>query len=331
MKASLLVVLVVAASGAACGNKAKGPPLAPLPPDKVDDEAKAKVEPPKQEPKPRPVPVGPLEVKLPAKAVTVKLVKPGNGRRVAARIAPKAGAKATVELALDFGVTQSVGTESQADIVPTVVLSGNAEITTADKDGAEYALKIEKTDAKETAGNRVPMDKFKEVLASTVGLKISGKVGTTGATGEVTMFLEKQGEASAQVLDLVRLTLPAWPGLPTEAIGVGAKWTATAITKLADRLDVTMVTDYELVSVKGPVWTIKGTTKITGADQMMQGGKITKIIGKGTAEVTLTDGALPTYKTAIEATFTASEADPKAANMASLDFRIQIAGAVTTK
>jgi hypothetical protein len=49
------------------------------------------------------------------------------------------------------------------------------------------------------------------------------------------MFLEKQGEASAQVLDLVRLTLSAWPGLPTEPIAVGAKWTATTNTKLADR------------------------------------------------------------------------------------------------
>jgi hypothetical protein len=92
-----------------------------------------------------------------------------------------------------------------------------------------------------------------------------------------------------------------------------------------------MVTEYELVSVKGAVWTIKGTTKITGADQMMQGGKITKILGKGTTEVTLTDGTLPTYKHAIEATFTASEADPKAPQQASLDFKITIAGAVTAK
>jgi hypothetical protein len=327
MRALLLVVLLVVG----CGNKAKGPPLAPLPPDKPDEEPKAKVEPPKQEPAPRPVPVGPLEMKIPAKAVTVKLVKPGTGKRVAARIAPKAGGKAQVEFALDFGVTQSVGTESQADIVPTVVLSGTADVTAADKDGAEIAIKVEKTDAREVSGIRVPMDKFKEVLASTIGLKISGKIGGTGGTGEVTMFLEKQGEASAQVLDLVRLTLPAWPALPTEPIAPGAKWQATMNTKLADRLDVTMVTDYELVSVKGAVWTIKGTTKITGADQMMQGGKITKIVGTGTTEVTLTDGALPSYKHAIEATFTASEADPKAASPASLNFKIQVAGAVTAK
>ena len=57
--------------------------------------------------------------------------------------------------------------------------------------------------------------------------QVGGKVGGTGATGEVTMFLEKQGEASAQVLDLVRLTLPAWPALPMEPIAPGAKWTAS--------------------------------------------------------------------------------------------------------
>jgi microcystin-dependent protein len=79
------------------------------------------------------------------------------------------------------------------------------------------------------------------------------------------------------------------------------------------------------------VWTIKGTTKVTGADQMMQGGKITKIAGTGTTEVTLTDGKLPTYKHALEATFTASEAEPKTANPASLDFKIKIGGAITAK
>jgi hypothetical protein len=327
MKATWLVLLLVA-----CGSKAKEPPLAPLPPDKPVEEDKPKKEPAKPaEPPPRPVPVGPLEMKIPARAVTVKLVKPGVGKRVAARIAPKAGTKAQMELALDFAVTQTMGTESQADIVPTVVLSGPAEISAPEKDQVEFALTVDKADAREVTGARVPMDKFKEVLGSTVGLKVAGKVGATGASGEVTMKLEKQGEASAQVVDLVRLTLPAWPGLPTEPIAPGAKWTATSTTKLADRLDVTIVTDYELASVKGAVWTIKGTTKVTGADQMMQGGKITKIAGTGTTEVTLTDGQLPSFKHSIETSFTASEADPKTPNPATLDFKIKIGGAVTAK
>ena len=319
----------------ACGGKPKGPPLSPLPPDKPDEPEKpdagpvAPVEPPA-----RPVPTGPLEVKVTPATPTVKLLKPGTGKRVALRLTPKQGAKQSVELALDFGVTQSVGTDSQSDIVPTVVLAGSAEAAGVDKDGAvDYVLTIDKTDAREVEGAKVPMDKFREVVASTVGLKLGGTVKANGATGEVTMRIEKQGEATGQVLDLVRLTLPAWPAFPAEPIAPGAKWSATSTTKLADRLDVTAVTEYELVSYKNAIWTIKSRTKLSGVDQMMQGGKITKIAGSGSSEITLTDGALfPTHKTKLEATFTASEVDPKAGeNPAKLDFKIQIGGAITAK
>ena len=218
--------------------------------------------------------------------------------------------------------------------MPTVVLAGNAETKTVDKDGnAEYALTITKTDARAVTGSMVPIDKFKEILASTNGVVLGGTVAANGATGEVTMKLEKQGEASGQVLELVRLTLPAWPPLPTEPVGVGARWQATTPTKLADRLDVTQVTEYELVSYKNNVWTIKGTTKITGADQVMQGGKITKIAGTGTTDITFVDGALyPSQKTAVEATFIASEPDAKpGATPATLDFNVKIGGAITAK
>jgi hypothetical protein len=333
------VLLLLVATLFACGNKSKGPQLAPLPPDNPPVVAEKPAEPKPAEPPAPPVPTGPLEVKIAATQTTVKLVSPGRGKRVPLRLTAKPGAKQQVELALDFGLTQSAGTESQSDLVPTVELAGDAEVKAVDKDGtAGYTLTITRTDAREVAGTKVPLDKFKQILASTTGLVFAGTVSPTGATGEVTMRLEKQGEASAQVLELVRLTLPSWPAFPTESVAPGAKWKATTNTKLADRLDVTQVTDYELVSYKGNVWTIKGTTKVTGADQIMQGGKITKIAGKGTSEITLADGALyPNHKTALEATFTATEADPPdvkpdpATPKAKLDFNIKIGATVTAK
>jgi hypothetical protein len=70
----------------------------------------------------------------------------------------------------------------------------------------------------------------------------------------------------------------------------------------------------------------------------MQGGKITKIAGKGTSEITLADGGLyPNHKTALEATFTATEADAPdvkpdpATPKAKLDFNIKIGATVTAK
>jgi hypothetical protein len=340
----MIRVSILAVVLAACGNKAKGPELAPLPPDNPVAETKpdAAVEEPPEVPV-RPVPIGPLQVTLPGPTFTVKLVNGGKGKKTPLKLSAKAGGKQEIELALDFGITQSADVpnaegklerQSQADIVPTVVLGGNAEVAAVEPDGrATYALTITKTDARAVANSQVPVDKFRPILESVIGLKLSGSVGANGATGDTKLDLEKQAEASAQVIELVGLTLPPWPPLPAEPIGEGAKWTATRALKLAGRLDVTQTTDYQLVSYKNGTWTIKGTTKITGADQTMQGGKITKITGTGTTEVTLVDGALfPTHKSVLAATFTASEPDPKPdTKVAKLDFLVNIGSAVTAK
>lgn len=338
LRASLLLAFVVPLV-VACGNKSKGPPLAPLPPDEptaaaTPDAAVAEPE----EPTPPPA-LGPIEATIPTNEVAVKLVSPGKGKRVALKLAPKPGTKQQVELVLDFSLTQSAevgGTkQSQTDVVPTVVLGGEGEAKAVGADGAvEYALAIAKTDARETPGSQVPIDKFRGIMTSLVGLTFSGKVGANGATSPVSVKLEKPGEASAQVIDLVGLTLPVWPPLPAEPVGVGAKWQATSPLKLAGRLDVTQTIDYELVSYKNNTWTIKGKIKITGADQMMQGGRITKIAGSGTHEITLVDGALyPTHKRELAATFTASEATPPKAGeqLAALNFEVKLGGAVTAK
>lgn len=333
MKRLVCLVAVVACA------KSSGPPLAPLPPDEPVDPLPTPdaAPPPIEEPPPRPVPVGPLDVPVVPKLATVKLVNPGRGRRVPIKVAPKQGATQTVELVFDFGVTQSLAgstdpQDTQVDVVPSVVLTGKAEAKTAAADGAEFAIAIEKTDAREAKDAKVPMDKFREVLASTVGLQISGKVAPNGSTGEVALHLEKQGEASAQVLDLVRLTWAGWPALPKEPLGVGAKWQATTPFKLADRLDVIATTDFEVVSYKAGVWTIRGATKVKGDDQLMQGGKISKITGAGTFDLTFTDGQLfPTFKTTLETTFSASEAEPKTADPPRIEFKIATGAAITVK
>jgi hypothetical protein len=310
-----------------CGSKTQ-PPIAPLPPDNPVAVVDAGVDAEAAEVPVRPVPTGPLQVKLAPPSSTVKLVKPGTGKRTVLALAPKVGAKQQVELALDFGVTQSAGGQSQKDIVPTVLLGGEAETTATGKEGLAYKLTVAKTDARAIEGAQVPIDKFKEILVGVQGLVISGSVG-----GEVSLDLAQQREASGQVLDLIRLTYPAFPAFPTEPLGAGAKWQTTTKTKLADRLDVTIVTDYELVSYKAGTWTIKGASKLTGADQIMQGGKISKIAGTGTHEVSVVDGALfPSHRVALTATFTAAEAEPKPnAPPATLDFEIKVGAAVTAK
>src|SRR5688572_6223773 len=137
----MIRVSIFAVVLAACGPKGKGPELAPLPPNQPSvaetkpDAAASEDEP--QVPV-RPAPTGPLQVTLAAPAITVKLVNPGKGKRVPLKLSAKPGTKQEVELALDFGITQSAEVkgekQSQADIVPTVVLGGNAEVKTVEPD-----------------------------------------------------------------------------------------------------------------------------------------------------------------------------------------------------
>ncbi len=317
---SRLAVLLVAVV-TACGGKSTPPPTTPLPADKPP-EPEAKKEPPAEQP---PEPLAPAEVKIPAAPVTVKLVSAGKGKKAPLRYSAKAGDKQQVELAMDFSAKQTENGASQDQIVPTIVLVGDAETKTVDADGkADYTLTVNTTDARNVAGSQIPAEKFKIVLSSLAGLTISSSLGANGAGGDVTMRVEKPTEMSAGALELIRLTLPSFPVLPKEPVGVGAKWQATTTSKLADKLDVTQVTDYELVAQKGTTWTIKGKTTITGADQKMEGGDISKIKGSGTSEATLTTGALyPTFKSLLETEFTAAEAAK------SMQFALKVGGAVT--
>ncbi len=314
----------------ACGGSSKQPPLAPLPADKPAEPAPPPAEKaPATDPAPPPQAAGPLEVTIPSIKYAVKLVSPGKGKREPLRYTTKAGSKQQVEVAMDFAAKETHTGKSPADqIVPTIVLVGEAEIKTVDKDGnAAYVLTVSGTDARANE-SKIPVEQFKVVLGSLAGLVISSSLNATGTAGDVSMKIEKPNDMTAGALELVKMTLPQFPVLPTEPVGVGAKWQATTNTKLADKLEVTQVTDYELVAHKGATWTIKGTTKVSGADQDVgEGAKISAIKGSGTSEVTLADGTLyPTSKASLETQFTAS--DPKEG---AVQFALKVGGAVTPK
>jgi hypothetical protein len=321
----LPLILVVAA---ACGGPAKPPPAVPLPNDKPAQPPVAAAEPPKgaeDGAKPEaapPRPTGPIEIKIAAPQTTVKVVSDGKGKKAPLRYTTKSGAKQAVEIAMDFSGKQ----DTDESVVPTIVLSGEAETRSIDKDGgAEYTLTITSTDARPVANSSVPIDQFKTVLGSLAGLTIGGKRGANGAAGEVTMRIEHPPDHGADALELIRFTFPAFPVLPTQAIGVGAKWQSTTTSKLADKLDVTQVTEYELVAHQGSTWKIKGTSVISGKDQEVETAKISAISGQGTSETTIADGALyPTHKATSETMFKASDASDK-----SSQFVLKLGGTFT--
>jgi len=325
------LVFIVALTACGGSPKATTPP-SPLPGESKPEpvgEAKPPAEEKPAEPAEPPKPAGPLDVSIAAATTTVKLVSPGKGKRTALHYTAKAGDKQQLEIALDFTEKHVAPAElggSDENVLPTIVLVADAEAKTADKDGAEFALGVTSTDVRPVAAAKVPVDKLKMALQGLVGMTIGGKVAANGTAGEIKLHLEKPDEAGPQLLDMVRYTLPPFPTLPAEPIGVGAKWQATTTTKVMDQVSVTQVTDYELVGHKGTTWTIKGTTKVTGADQEMKGSKVSGITGTGTSEATLVDGTLyPTYKSALETSFTAAEGDK------AITFSFKVGGAITPK
>jgi hypothetical protein len=330
------VSLLLVASLVACGGgKSKQTNLAPLP---DEQPAEAKVEPKKEEPVVEAPPaLPPLEVKVEVPASTIKLVNAGKGKKGPLKYTAKAGAKQQVEVVMSFAQTASVDGQSDSQVVPTIVLAGQAETKAVDAAGkVDYALAVASTDARDVQGAAVPVDQFKVALASLAGLVITGSVEANGSTAETTMRIEKPDRLSAGALDLIKITLPAWPILPKEPIGIGAKWQTTSNNTLraapGDKgIEMTHVTDYELVSKVGSTWTIKSKTKVTGKDQEYKGGRISKINGTGTSEIKLDDGALyPTSSGQIETNLTASEKGPDGKER-SMQLAFKIGGSISAK
>ncbi len=243
----------------------------------------------------------PHDTVIEATTTTVKLLSPGKGKRLIAKIAPTQGAKTPVELRVDFKAVQ----DDHPQPFPTMILRGDAEAVTTDKDGTQWKWTVANTDTHYDGISANPQ--LETALRGIRGMTWSGSVAPNGSEGAITLHADAVDDGSAQLMDLLKLTsLPMWPVLPAEAIAPGAKWETTTKLKLVEQLDVTEVVDYELVAYKDKTWTIKGTVKLSGAEQTIEGAKFKDIDGSGTVEATLVDGALiPTQHSTLNTSFAA--------------------------
>jgi hypothetical protein len=313
---------------AACGGKSTPPPTTPLPDDKPAEPVAKPEEPAKPAEPPK---AEPIEVSLDAAQVTVKLVKPGTGKKTKLLYTlGKGGEKVPVEIAFDIGQKATTPQGSDEIITPTIVLLTSAETNAADEKTIGYTFSLNGVDARDVPNQSPKMtaQAVRDQIGSMTGLTITGKVGVNGiASGATSIRMEKGDAAGQQIVDLIRQAMPVWPTLPEEPVGVGAKWTATTKSSLMGQLELTQETTYELVARKGAVSTIKGTTKITGADAELKGQKVSAIKGSGTTEATLTDGQIPTFKTSVDTGFTVT--DPS--KNESMTLGVKVASALTPK
>ena len=294
--------MIVALAAMSCGGKSKPanpPPQLPPEPAQAEKESEEKpaARPPEKPPEPEPPKA--MDVSLDPPKETLKLVSPGKGKKAPLKLTPKVGAKQQIEIALDVHQHQSApkdlgGDEDQS--LPTIVLIGDAEVKGVDAAGkADYVVTVTGTDVRDASG-KVPaeeLEAFKKAFGDVVGLSISGSVDPNGTPSARQLHMDKATRQGVGVIaQLAEFGLPTWPLLPTDPVGVGAKWQVTRTVKLQDKFDVTYTTDYELAEHKGNTWTIKGTTKASGPDQDLGQAKVQKIGGTGDALVALADGAL---------------------------------------
>ena len=290
----------------ACGGS-NPQPATPLPEPVPADAAPAPPPPPPPPPQPQP-----LDLPIATPQTSLKLVKPGTGKKAVLKLALATGSKQHVELALDFSGKQMAPPQfggNTEDVAPTLVLPADIEIGDVGSDGnAKWKLTVASVDARDRAGSKTSIDKFKEQMQGIVGLVISGSVGADGKLGDLAIHLDKADKTALNAVALVKLSLmPMWPQLPADAIGVGAKWTVTNPFKIADKLDTTATADFELVSHKGNQWVINAKTKLTGTDfKADEHTSFQKIGGTGSVAMTLTDGAaVPQSASTLASDFTA--------------------------
>ena len=303
LAASLLLALVTA-----CGGSSSKPSTVPLPEDKPAEVAPAKpAEPPAEPPAP---PMDPIELVLPATAPTIKLVSGGKGKKAKLAYVQKAGAKQQIKILLDVTSAQTMAGQTDAVNIPTLVLVADAETKSVGADGAtEYLATVTSADALDVPNATVKVADFKKDLITTVpGMTIAGTVGANGVAGDMKLRIEKPDKSSMGAMQMVKLSMPMWPVLPKEPVGVGAKWTGAVKAMLQDKVEVTLTTTYELVSRAGSAWVVKGTTKVAGAEQSLGDAKVGKIAGTGSIDAAVTDGVLFPATTAVtEIGFTASQ------------------------
>jgi len=334
MRRTLVALLVTAA---ACGGSSK-PPTTPLPPDpqpEPDKPADSDKPPAKPEPPKAAEPLQPLDASFPAPKTTVKLVNAGKGKRAPLKLTPKAGTKQQVEIVFDIGEHQGAPEELGGNIdtqYPSIVLVGDAEVTAVDPAGAAtYTLAITGTDihADKAKNPPAPVDDIKKAIATVQGLTLASTIDASGTQGDTKLHVEKPQAPTARVLSQLLPLWPAFPVLPAEPVGVGAKWQVTTAAKVMIgmvAIDVTHTTEYELVSHTGTAWTIKGTAKVAGDDQAQGDAKVQKIGGEGDTAFTFVDGALyPTTNAHLATSFQAIVSGPDqtgAVKSATLDIKL---------
>lgn len=207
---------------------------------------------------------------------TIKVTDPGTGEKKVLRFTPAKGTKKTMRMAMDMGMTMSIGGAPRTQQVPTITMVLDVVVVEVMKNGDfRYEFKLGEPDVAEGGAPGVA-GAIRSVLSGMTGLSGSAVVTARGFTGNVEIKVPPGADAQlTQFIDSLKQSVSQMAApLPEEAVGVGATWeTTTNINQGGMKL--TQVATYKLVALAGSSMTAAVSLSQTAPKQKLSKNGIT--------------------------------------------------------
>jgi hypothetical protein len=220
----------------------------------------------------------------------VEVVAAGAEPRRVLALEPEVGSSTTSTLV----ASQRIASDGRTATVPTVTVQVTTAVSGGDDDGATLSRSFGEPEIDATGAAATDVTTVREALAGLAGATSEVVVRTDGST-------EPRGEAgeAGGATDRVDAQLhPLLPLLPTEAVGVGASWTATSVVEV-DGAVVDEVATYTLAALDGDAYEISVSVRRTYRAGEVDGAEVSSGSGSATGRMTGSlDAPVPTSATA---------------------------------
>ena len=226
----------------------------------------------------------------------VTVLEPGTAPRTPLRYQLRPRQQETMDVTMHMGMTMNIGEMSVPVELPPFTISARAEVTDIASSGdISYAIAFTKL-AVGAGGNEAVTAALKQSEASMTSVKGTGVVSNRGVPRSMKMDTSGITDPTMkQTFDQMassfqNMSMP----MPEEAVGVGARWEVRNAME-SGGISIFQKTEYQVVSIDGPVLTLKAKIEQTAPPQpislptMPPGADATlsKMTGTGSGTVSL--------------------------------------------
>lgn len=201
----------------------------------------------------------------------VQVISTGAEPRQQLRFTPAANTKQTVQMTMNMKMDMSVDGQTRSMNSPPMKMTMVAEVTKVDANGDIHA-NFSYSDADVVADASMPpqaVEAMRAQLKKIVGLGGSMVIDSQGNTKDVKLNLPEQLDPNSKpmVQQMVSSLKQVSSPVPTEAVGVGAKWKVPNSLSV-NGMTMNQVATYELVELKDKVATLQ-----VNMEQQAEGGQ----------------------------------------------------------